>query len=76
MVWFLERGVEFLVCKARQEGAQFELTLLNPDGTERVERMASPSELVERLVGCQRDLRREGWRVLGEADRRRLIERL
>jgi hypothetical protein len=76
MVWFLERGAEFLVCKARQEGTAFELTLVGADGTERVERIQDPSELVTRLVGCQRDLRREGWRVLSEPERQRLIERL
>lgn len=69
MVWFLERGAEMIACEARRNGARYELTISNQDGSERAEQIDDPSILVKRLVECQRELRRNGWRILTEDDR-------
>ena len=64
MIWFLERGNELIACEARKDGARFELAISNQDGSERVERIDNPTELIHRINACQRDLRRKGWRIL------------
>jgi hypothetical protein len=76
MIWFLERGVELCVCEARHEGEAFELAIMRPDGTERVERFENPSVLLERFVDCQQGLRRDGWRLLNDEERHLLVRRV
>jgi hypothetical protein len=66
MIWFLQRGIELCMCEARHEGERFELAVATPGGAERVEQFEDPSVLLERLVDCQQDLRRHGWRLLDD----------
>ena len=64
MIWFLERGDKLMACEARRDGARFELAISNHDGTERVEYIDDPTQLIQRINECQRTLRRNGWRIL------------
>ena len=64
MIWFLERGDDVMACEARRDGARFELAISSHDGSERIEYINDPTELIQRINTCQRDLRRHGWRIL------------
>jgi hypothetical protein len=69
MIWFLERGPELLVCEARpaSDGRTFELMTIEPMGDEHVERFTTPTQLVERVVEYQRELRQHGWQLVPDA---------
>jgi hypothetical protein len=71
MIWFLERGPELLVCETRHasDGRAFELSTVEPAGSERVERFSTPTAMLERFVEFQRELRKGGWQVVPEERR-------
>jgi hypothetical protein len=73
MIWFLERGPELLVCETRHasDGRAFELSTVEPAGSERVETFSTPTAMLERFVEFQRELRKGGWQIVPEERRLR-----
>jgi hypothetical protein len=71
MIWFLERGPELLVCETRHasDGRAFELSTVEPAGSERVERFSTPTAMLERFVEFQRELRKGGWQIVPDEQR-------
>jgi hypothetical protein len=63
MLWFLERQRDVLVCEIRhaEHGPEFELAISAPGIPERVERFDQPTDLIDRWLDCQRELRDMGW---------------
>ena len=62
MFWWFERSGKFLRYEARELGdGGYELCVIDPDGTERVERFDDSGELTNRQVEFERQLARDGW---------------
>lgn len=65
MIWFFDRNGEKLryeITRDRQDG-RYRVVITNPDGTESVEEVDEPTELIERSVQFMNSLRDDGWRV-------------
>ena len=65
MIWFFDRDGEKLryeISRDRVDG-RYRVVITRPDGTESVEEVDEPSELIERSVELMNSLRGEGWRV-------------
>jgi hypothetical protein len=60
--WWFERLGTFVRCEAVHlpEGG-YELRVVNPDGTERVERFPDSADLTSRQEAVERDLLLNGW---------------
>lgn len=63
MVWFYERQGSFIRCETREASSRagFELLILHPDGTEKIERFADSQSLEERQRELQSTLTHDGW---------------
>lgn len=63
MVWFYERQGAFIRCETRdsQSGAGFELVVIQPDGSERVEHFDDSSMLARRQSELESSLSHDGW---------------
>jgi hypothetical protein len=62
MFWWFQRGGEFLQYEAREVAADaYELTVIMPDGTARIERFTDQTALQERQVTLGRELEDDGW---------------
>jgi hypothetical protein len=63
MVWFYERQGTFIRCETRDSTgrAGFELLIVQPDGTESVERFDDSSTLERRQNELQSRLAHDGW---------------
>ena len=62
MVSFFEREGRFVRYEARQRtNGQYELTILEPDGSEKMEVFESSAALNVRLAQVERDYRIAGW---------------
>ena len=63
MVWFYERHGAFIRCEAREadSGTGFELHVVEPDGTERVERFDDSTTLARRQQELESTLATDGW---------------
>ncbi len=62
MFWWFERGGRYLRCEAAPAATGgFELRLVQPDGTEHVERFSDSSTLLERQVEVMDEMIRDGW---------------
>jgi hypothetical protein len=62
MIWFYERHGTFIRCETRDaDGHAFELLIVDPDGTERVERFDDSSALERRQQELQSTLEHDGW---------------
>ena len=63
MVWFYERHGTFIRCETRDadRGSGFELVILDPDGSERIERFTDSSTLERRQHELQATLTHDGW---------------
>jgi hypothetical protein len=62
MFWWFERGGQFLRYEARDlADGGFELRVVAPDGTERVEVFADSAELTRRQVDFEKRLASDGW---------------
>jgi hypothetical protein len=63
MVWFYEREGAFIRCETRdaQNGAGFELVVIQPDGTEHVEYFEDSAALSRRQAELQSSLSHDGW---------------
>ena len=65
MIWFFDRGDERLryeIRRSRAEG-RYRVVITQPDGTESVEEVKEPTELIERSVQLMNALRNDGWKV-------------
>jgi len=65
MIWFFDRGGERLryeISHDRHTG-RYRVVVTRPDGSESVEEVDQPTDLIERSVQLMNDLRTEGWKV-------------
>lgn len=63
MVWFYERQGSFIRCETRNasEGHGFELVVIEPDGSERVEHFDDSATLARRQAELENTFRHDGW---------------
>ena len=65
MIWFFDKDGEKLryeITRDRADG-KYRVVITQPDGTESVEEVDEPTELIERSVQLMNSLRGDGWRV-------------
>jgi hypothetical protein len=65
MIWFFDRDGEKLryeISRDRADG-RYKVVITQPDGSESVEEVDEPTELIERSVELMNSLRGNGWRV-------------
>jgi len=65
MIWFFDRNGEKLryeITRDRSDG-RYRVVITLPDGTESVEEVDEPTELIERSVKIMNTLRGDGWIV-------------
>ena len=63
MIWFFDRNGERLRYEIQRERGRYRVVITRPDGTESIEEVDEPTELVERSVQLMNSLRSEGWKV-------------
>jgi hypothetical protein len=63
MVWFYERHGSFIRCETRNasQGLGFELVVIQPDGSERVEHFDDSAALSRRQAELESTLTDDGW---------------
>ena len=63
MVWFYERQGNFIRCETRNAsaGAGFELVIIQPDDSERVEHFDDSATLARRQAELENSLTHDGW---------------
>ena len=63
MVWFYERQGAFIRCETRNaaSGSGFELVVIQPDGSERVEHFDDSAALARRQAELENTLTHDGW---------------
>ena len=65
MIWFFDRNGEKLryeISRDRADG-RYRVVITRPDGSESVEEVDEPTELIQRSVELMNSLRGDGWRV-------------
>jgi len=65
MIWFFDRNGEKLryeITRDRKDG-RYRVVITRPDGSESIEEVDEPTELIERSVQFMNSLRGDGWRV-------------
>lgn len=65
MIWFFDKNGERLryeISRDRADG-RYKVVITRPDGSESVEEVDEPTELIERSVELMNSLRTDGWRV-------------
>jgi hypothetical protein len=65
VIWFFDRDGEKLryeIRRDRQAGC-YRVVITLPDGSESIEEVAEPNELIRRSVKLMNTLRGDGWRV-------------
>jgi hypothetical protein len=65
VIWFFDRNGETLryeITRDRSAG-HYRLVITRPDGSESVEEVDQPTELIERSVQLMNSLRGDGWHV-------------
>lgn len=65
MVWFFDRDGEKIRCEISHDrlGGRYRLVVTQPDGSEVVEEVDEPTELIERSAQLMNRLRGDGWKV-------------
>jgi hypothetical protein len=65
VIWFFDRDGETLRYEITRDRAagRYRLVITRPDGSESVEEVDQPTELIERSVQLMNSLRGDGWRV-------------
>jgi hypothetical protein len=63
MIWFFDRDGERLRYEIQRERGRYRVVITRPDGTESIEEVDEPTELIERSVQLMNSLRGEGWKV-------------
>jgi hypothetical protein len=65
MIWFFDKDGERLryeINRDRTDG-RYRVVITRPDGSESIEEVDEPTELIERSVQLMNSLRTEGWHV-------------
>jgi hypothetical protein len=65
MIWFFDRDGERLryeISRDRVAG-RYRVVITRPDGSESIEEVDEPGELIERSVALMNSLRSDGWHV-------------
>ena len=65
MIWFFDKNGERLryeISRDRTDG-RYRVVITKPDGSESVEEVDEPTELIERSVQLMNSLRGDGWKV-------------
>jgi hypothetical protein len=65
MIWLFDRGGERLqyeICRP-DAGDGFLLVMTQTNGQKKVERVAQPTEMIEKSVLQMRQLREDGWKI-------------
>jgi hypothetical protein len=65
MIWFFDRDGEKLryeISRDRSAG-RYRVVITHPDGSESIEEVDEPGELIERSVKLMNSLRSDGWQV-------------
>ena len=65
MIWFFDRDgqrLRYEISRDRTIG-RYRLIITRPDGSESVEEVDEPSELIQRSVDLMNSLRGDGWHV-------------
>ena len=70
MVWFYERQGTFIRCETgtQPSGSGFELVVIQPDGSERVEHFDDSATLARRQAELENTLTHDGWTDLRTND--------
>jgi hypothetical protein len=65
MIWFFDRDGQRLRYEISREriGGRYRLIITQPDGSESVEELDEPGQLIERSVELMNSLRGDGWHV-------------
>ncbi|MGE5243983.1 MAG: hypothetical protein ACM3SQ_07125 [Betaproteobacteria bacterium] len=65
VIWFFDRDGQRLRCEISRDRTRgrYRLILTHPDGSESIEEVDEPNELIERSVQLMNSLRGKGWRV-------------
>ena len=64
MIWFFDRAGERLRYEIQRErNGWYRVVITHPDGTESIEEVEEPTELIERSVKLMNSLRGDGWKV-------------
>ena len=65
MIWFFDRNGEKLRYEISRDRAigRYRLVITRPDGSESIEEVDEPTELIERSVQLMNSLRGDGWHV-------------
>lgn len=65
MIWFFDRDGERLRYEISRDrlGGRYRVVITKPDGSESVEEVDEPSELIQRSVELMNSLRGDGWHV-------------
>jgi hypothetical protein len=65
MIWFFDRDGQKLRYEVSRDriGGRYRVVITRPDGTESIEEVDEPTQLIERSVQIMNDLRGDGWRV-------------
>ena len=65
MIWFFDRDGERLRYEISRDRVcgRYRLIITQPDGSESVEELEEPSQLIERSVELMNSLRGDGWHV-------------
>ena len=62
MFWWFERSGKYLRYEARErQGGGYELRVIQPDGSEKVETFAESADLTRRQHDFELELAAEGW---------------
>ena len=65
MIWFFDKNgekIRYEITRDRRDG-RYRVVITRPDGTESIEEVEEPGELIERSVQFMNSLRGDGWRV-------------
>ena len=65
MIWFFDRDglrLRYEIARDRTDG-HYRVIITRPDGSESVEEVEEPSQLIERSVELMNSLRGDGWHV-------------
>ena len=65
MIWFFDKDgakLRYEITRDRVDG-KYRVVITQPDGTESIEEVDEPTELIERSVKLMNSLRGDGWRV-------------
>src|SRR3979409_1179899 len=81
MIWFFDKDGDKLRYEITRDrvGGRYRVVITRPDGSETVEEVDEPTELIERSVQLRNALRGDGWKVAEQAGvasaRQRILEK-